>query len=89
MRYYNQYESSDFSSVDQGLHSEPVENNDETSVNVIIFCVFIIILSAIFIFSIAVNVSILMVFARKQTLRTTSNRYMGYLLHPKIFLFPP
>ena len=35
-----------------------------------------VILSIIFLSSIVINVSILMTFARKQTLRTTSNRYL-------------
>ena len=42
--------------------------------NWIITCVHFIILIIIFICSILLNVSILMVFARKQSLRTTSNR---------------
>ena len=50
------------------------ENNEEESESVLLLCVFITFLSIIFLTSITTNVAILLVFARKQSLRTTSNR---------------
>ena len=50
------------------------ENSDEESESVLLLCVFITFLSIIFLTAITTNVSILLVFARKQSLRTTSNR---------------
>ena len=50
------------------------ENDDDDIQSVLLLCVLITLLSVIFLASITINVSILMVFARKHTLRTTSNR---------------
>ena len=51
--------------------------SDAPTYSVVFLCVLITLLSVIFLASITINVSILMVFARKQTLRTTSNRYQN------------
>jgi len=48
--------------------------------DVILPCVLGIVLIIIFILSVLINVSILLVFARKQTLRTTSNRFLINML---------
>ena len=58
----------------ENMWKEFSENNEEGSESVLLFCVFIPIISLIFLASITTNVSILLVFARKQSLRTTSNR---------------
>ena len=75
---YSHYGESDYENLwadfDRDFDREFSENNEESSPNVVLLCVFITLLSVIFLASITINVSILMVFARKQTLRTTSNR---------------
>eukprot|EP00090_Calanus_glacialis_P008587 TRINITY_DN16931_c0_g1_i1.p1 TRINITY_DN16931_c0_g1~~TRINITY_DN16931_c0_g1_i1.p1 ORF type:complete len:570 (-),score=92.77 TRINITY_DN16931_c0_g1_i1:183-1892(-) len=81
---YSHYGESDYENLwedfDRDFDREFSENNEESSPNVVLLCVFITLLSVIFLASITINVSILMVFARKQTLRTTSNRFIINLL---------
>jgi len=64
----------------ENLWEDFSENNEKESESVLLLCVFIIFLSIIFLTSIITNVSILLVFARKQSLRTTSNRFIINLL---------
>ena len=71
---YSSYEESDFENLWEDFDREFSENNVEDSQSVLLLCVLITLLSVIFLASITINVSILLVFARKRTLRTTSNR---------------
>ena len=71
---YSSYEESDYENLWEDFDREFSEIDDEDSQSVILLSVLITLLSVIFLASITTNVSILLVFARKRTLRTTSNR---------------
>ena len=66
---YPSYSEIDYSDVFDDLD---LDKEDEP--NLVLLCVFLPLLCVIFFGSIISNVTILMVFARKQALRTTSNR---------------
>ena len=77
---YSIYSDSDYQNVWEDFDKEFFRENDPSDAHaysVVFLCVLITLLSVIFLASITINVSILMVFARKQTLRTTSNRYQN------------
>ena len=71
---FSTYSESDYENIWADFDREFSENNENESQSVLLLCVLITLLSVIFLTSITINVSILMVFARKHTLRTTSNR---------------
>ena len=71
---FNTYSESDYENIWEDFDREFSENNDDDSQSVLLLSVLITLLSVIFLASITINVSILLVFARKRTLRTTSNR---------------
>ena len=76
--------SDEYVSDYENIWEEFIENKEEQSESVLLLCVFIIILSIIFLSSITTNVSILLVFARKQSLRTTSNRWAFSFIKKKL-----
>ena len=71
---FSTYSESDYENFWADFDREFSENNENDSQSVLLLCVLITLLSVIFLASVTINVSILMVFARKSTLRTTSNR---------------
>ena len=73
---YSDYSDTDYSSLWEDFDEEFSESDEdiENTNDVVLVCIFVTLLSIIFLASITTNVSILLVFARKQTLRTTSNR---------------
>ena len=79
----NREHSEDYVSDYQNIWEDFIENSEEESESVLLLCVFITFLSIIFLTAITTNVSILLVFARKQSLRTTSNRWEILLKNKK------
>jgi len=79
---YSDYSDTDYNSLWENFDEEFSESDEdiENTNDVVLVCIFVTLLSIIFLASITTNVSILLVFARKQTLRTTSNRFIINIL---------
>ena len=72
---HSNYGQSDYENLWEDFDREFSEEDEDDPHSVVLLCVFLTLLSVIFLASVTINVSILLVFTRKHTLRTTSNRW--------------